>query len=168
MDAGEILGVLGHDLEDVIGGARHQMTFQNIRHPRHGFFERFKQLIRLTAEFDFNKDSCRDSQLSGIEQCDVVPDIPIRFKPLNPAMAGRCRQVHRLGQFRIRDTTLALQNPQNTPIRVIQRHCATFLPTYAYFFEESSQDGLSAAKDPYEIARKEAHPLDRQSRRRQS
>ena len=47
VDAGEILGILGHDLDQVIGGPCHQMAFQNVGHAGHFTLERVQQILGL-------------------------------------------------------------------------------------------------------------------------
>jgi AcrR family transcriptional regulator len=47
VDAGEVLGVLGHHLQQVIRRPRHQVAFQHVRHPRHLAFEGVQQVFGL-------------------------------------------------------------------------------------------------------------------------
>lgn len=47
MDAGEILGILSHDLKQVIRGPRHQVAFQHIGNTRNRFFKGVQHLVRL-------------------------------------------------------------------------------------------------------------------------
>jgi hypothetical protein len=48
VNAREIVGILGHDLQQVIRRAGHQVTFQHVGHPFHLALEGFQHLIRLT------------------------------------------------------------------------------------------------------------------------
>ena len=48
MDAGEIVGIHRHDLQEIIRRPRHQMTLQHIGHPPHFPLERLKHLVGLT------------------------------------------------------------------------------------------------------------------------
>ena len=56
VDAGEILGILGHDLEDVIRRPRHQVTFEHVLDPPHRLFESIQNLVRLALELDLYDD----------------------------------------------------------------------------------------------------------------
>ena len=50
VDAGEILGVFGHDLQQVIRLPRHQVTFQNVGNLRHLALEGVQQFIGLALQ----------------------------------------------------------------------------------------------------------------------
>lgn len=48
VDAGEIIRILDHDFQQVIGGARHQVAFQHVGNAADAFFESVQNFIRLT------------------------------------------------------------------------------------------------------------------------
>ena len=55
MDACEIFGAVGHNLEHVIRRSRHKMAFQDLRDTLHLGLEGVQDFIRLTLQFDLDK-----------------------------------------------------------------------------------------------------------------
>jgi hypothetical protein len=94
MDAGKILGILGHYLQDVIRRACHQVTFQHIGNPRYRLFKRIEQIIRLSGQRDLDEHQCGQAHFAAIQKGDIAADIAILLKALDTAMASRCGQVH--------------------------------------------------------------------------
>ena len=93
MDAGEILGIHGHDLDQVIGSAGHQVAFQDVGHAGHLAFKGVKQILGLGLQRDLDKDGGRAAHAAGVQQGDIGGDIPLLLQPLHAAVAGRGRQV---------------------------------------------------------------------------
>ena len=116
MDAGEILGILGHDFQQVVRSARHQVAFEDIGDPRHRAFKGVKQIIGLTLQGDLHENRGRATKASGVQKRDIAGDEAVLFQPLHPPVTGRWRQVYLLGQFRIGDAAVLLQNGQNASV----------------------------------------------------
>jgi len=109
VDAGEIVCVLGHHLQQIVGSACHQVTFQNVRHPPDLAFKGFQHLIRLSRQGDFHEYRGRAAQLARVQKGNIGVDHPLFFQPLHPPVTGRRRQVHPLCQFGICQATFFLQ-----------------------------------------------------------
>ncbi len=89
MDAGKILGVGGDDLQQIVRRSGHQVTFQDIRHPRHGLLERLENFIRLAGQGDLDKRGRLALDLAWVQQRDITTDDPLGLQPLHPPVAGR-------------------------------------------------------------------------------
>lgn len=116
VDSCKILGVFGHDFQDVIGGACHQVTLQHIRYPAHRFFKGVQHLVRLPLKRDFDENRCRHAHLACIQQGNVISDVSLGLQPLHPPVTGRGAEVDLFRQVRIRHPALALKRFENTPI----------------------------------------------------
>ena len=71
VDSGEILGILGHDLQKIVGRARHEMAFQNIGDTRDLALERIENLFGLTLKRDLDEHDCLTSHFLRIEKRDI-------------------------------------------------------------------------------------------------
>ncbi len=56
VDAGEVVRILDHDLQQIVGRARHQVAFQHIRDGAHAAFEGVQDLVGLTRQGDLDED----------------------------------------------------------------------------------------------------------------
>ena len=68
VDAGEILGIFGHDLQKIIRRPCHQVTLQQVRHPGHFALKGVKKQDQRPVTFSF----CESSYLAG-------PQLPVRL-----------------------------------------------------------------------------------------
>ena len=119
MDAGEILGIFGHDLKQVIRGPRHQVAFQHIGNTRDRFFKGVQHLVRLALQGDLDKHRRGDAHLARVQQGDVIADIPFGFQPLHAPVTGRRRKMYLFRQVRVRHPPVALQGSKDAAIDVV-------------------------------------------------
>ncbi len=140
VDAGKIVRVLGHHLQQIVCGPRHQVAFQHIRHPLYRRLERLEHLVRLPRQRDLDEDGRRSPQLARIQQRDILADDPLLLEPLHPAVAGRRREVGAFGQFGIRHPPILLQGVQDTAVCPVNFHIMRKnLRCLADVFEDSTK-----------------------------
>ena len=120
MDAGEILGVFGHDFQQIIGGAGHQVTFKDVRNAGHLAFKGVQQVIGLTLQGDFHKNRGGFAEAARIQKGDIAGDETILFQPLDPAVAGRGGQIYLIGQIGICDAAILLQDAQDPAVGCVE------------------------------------------------
>ena len=123
MDAGEILGILGHDLQQIVGRSCHKMTFQNVGNTGNLSLEGVQQVFRLALQRDLDKDGGWLAQSSRIHQRNISRDVAILLKPLDPPVTGGGRQVHPFGKLGIGDAAFFLHCSKNTPVSCVQTFC---------------------------------------------
>jgi len=116
VDAGEVLGVLGHQLQQIVRRPRHQVTFQKVGQFGHLPLEGIQQVFRLTLQGNLHKDRRHPPDPARIQQRHITRDEPVLLQPLHPPVTGRRRQVHHLREFGIGDPTLPLQNGQDAAV----------------------------------------------------
>ena len=116
MNAGKVFGILGDNLENVIGTACGQMTFKHIGDARHRLFKGFKHFIGLRVQGDFHENRRWHAHFAGIQKGDIPLDIPLRLKPLHPSVTGTGRKGYLVGKIGIGYAPALLQDPQQTTI----------------------------------------------------
>ena len=122
VDAGEILGVFGHDLQQVVRRPGHQVAFQDVGHLGHLTLKGVQQVIGLALQGDFDKDHRGFAQSPRVQKGDVTGDVALFFQPLGAAVAGTGRQVHAFRKLGIGDAAILLQDGQDAAVGCVQIH----------------------------------------------
>ena len=122
VDAGKIVGVAGHDLQQVIRRSRHQVAFQHVGNARDLFLERFEYFVGLPRQGNFNKNRRAPVNLARVQKGHIPGDHLRGFQPLHPPVTGRSRQVDPLGKLRIGHASVLLQHGQDSSIRLVNFH----------------------------------------------
>lgn len=123
VQTGEIIGVTGDDLQEVVGCSRHEMAFEHFRNPGDGLFEGVENLVGLTAERDLDKHGCGPGDLARIDKGDIAANPALLLKSLHAPVAGGRGEVDLFGKLRIRQPAITLERGKQPPVCIIDlRH----------------------------------------------
>ncbi len=89
VDASEVFGPFGDDLEDVIRRSRHQVAFEHVGDARDRLFKGLQHFVGLALQRDLNEYGGGHAHLARIQQRHVVSDISRLFQALHPPVTGR-------------------------------------------------------------------------------
>ncbi|VVT09884.1 hypothetical protein RV420_290399 [Roseovarius sp. EC-SD190] len=153
VDTREILGILCDDLEDIVGSAGGEVTFQHIGHPRHRLFKGVEHLVCLRGKRNLDKNRGGHAHFTRVKQSDIALDIPIGFKALNAAVTGRGGEIDLFCEVGVGNAPAPLKDMQQATICRIEGHLRKTFPTNHIISEGYSQNPVKGERNFNLLAR---------------
>ena len=130
VDAGEVLGILGHDLDQVIGGAGHQVAFEDVGDLCDLAFKGVEQVFGLGLQGYFHENRGGAAHLAGVQKGDIGGDDALVLEALDAAVAGGGREVYLFAEVGIGDAGILLQGGEDAAVGCVQ------IGLHGEFFDE--------------------------------
>ena len=125
--------ILGDDLQDEVGLARHHRALAHHRPAAHAFLERREIGLGLAMQADVREHRHAEAEVIGVELGVVALDVAGLFQRANAAQARRRRDADRLGQPHVRHAAVVLQGRQDAAVDFVElyaRHASPPQPRH--------------------------------------
>src|SRR5215208_337386 len=122
LKAAVIVQVFGHDPQEEIAVACHQVALDHLRHSPDHFGEALYGLFVLRSQPDAGEQDQADADLGGVQHGDVPFDDPGFFEEFDAASAGRGGKTDHLRQLHVLQAAVALKGHQDAAVGVVQLH----------------------------------------------
>jgi hypothetical protein len=92
------------------------MAGEHFGHAGHGCLDFAGDAVRVPGDLQLDKNRHAKADLGPVDYCPVASDDAVLLEAAQPAQTRRRRKPHALGQLRIGDTAVLLQDGQNPGI----------------------------------------------------